>query len=235
MKRIIVLFMLCILLLPPVFVNGCGEAVNTPSASAAGETVSLPAPRLDSDFSLEKAILERRSVRSFSKDALTLAELSQLLWAAQGVTDPSGKRTAPSAGALYPLELYVVVGNVADVSDGIYKYRPDSHSLVEVKDGDYRQALSQAALSQSSVLQGAVDIVITAVYERVTGKYGDVGTRFVHLEAGHAAQNVCLEVVALGLGTVTVGSFDDAGVQKVLGAAADEKPLYIMPVGRTGD
>lgn len=235
MDRVIKSLVLLMLVLPLLISAGCGEVTGTPSASAAGEIVTLPAPRLDSDFSLEKAILERRSVRSFEKGALTQAELSQLLWAAQGVTDPSGKRTAPSAGALYPLELYVVVGDVEGVPDGIYKYKPDSHTLVKTLDGDHRKSLSQAALGQPSVLEGAVDIVITAVYERVTGKYGEVGVRFVHLEAGHAAENVCLQVVALNLGTVTVGSFNDANVQKVLGAAAEEKPLYILPVGRTGD
>jgi SagB-type dehydrogenase family enzyme len=195
----------------------------------------MPAPRLDSDFSLEKSLLNRRSTRDFQGSALTIAELGQLLWAAQGITDPSGKRTAPSAGALYPLELFVVVGNVAEVSDGIYRYRPDSHSLVRVRDGDYRQDLFQAALSQSSVRQGAMDIVITAVYARTTQKYGERGIRYAQLEAGHAAENICLQVVALGLGTVTVGAFDDASVRQVLGAADDEEPLYILPVGRTGD
>ncbi|OGO07027.1 MAG: nitroreductase [Chloroflexi bacterium RBG_13_57_8] len=225
---------LILILIVAVFLTGCIETINTPSASASGETVNLPIPRLDSDFSLEKAILQRRSVRSFGKGALTLAELSQVLWAAQGVTDPSsGKRSAPSAGALYPLELYIVAGNVSELPPAVYKYKPASHSLVRVKDGDFRQSLSRAAMGQSSVLQGAIDIVITAVYGRVTAKYGEWGTKFAHLEAGHAAQNVCLQVVALGLGTVTVGSFEDASVQEVLGAAAGEIPLYILPVGRT--
>jgi len=183
-------------------------------------------------MSLEQALLARRSVRSFSNGALTLNELGQLLWAAQGITDSGGGRTAPSAGALYPLEIYVVAGNVDGLADGIYKYTPDSHSLLRVLDGDFRQALSQAAMSQSSVRQGAAAIVIMAVYARVTSKYGERGTRFVHLEAGHAAQNVCLEVVALKLGTVTVGAFDDDDVKKVVGAAPDEEPLYILPVGR---
>jgi SagB-type dehydrogenase family enzyme len=216
-----------------IFTAGCGEAGEVPSASASGEIITLPEPRYDSDVSLEQALLTRRSVRSFKDGALTLKELGQLLWAAQGVTDPSGKRTAPSAGALYPLEVYVVVGYVEGVSAGIYKYVPESHTLARVSEGDQRQALSQAAMSQSSVRQGAIDIVITAVYERVTSKYGDRGIRFVHLEAGHAAQNVCLQVVALKLGAVTVGAFDDASVKTVLGAAADEEPLYILPVGRT--
>ncbi len=226
-------FTALILTIPLVFSAGCGGDGNIPSASASGETIALPEPVYDGDVSLEQAILQRRSIRDFEEGALTLKELGQLLWAAQGITGSGGKRAAPSAGALYPLEVYVVAGDVEGVSAGVYKYVPDSHTLVRVLDGDFRQALSTAALSQASVQQGAVDIVITAVYERVTSKYGERGDRYVHLEAGHAAQNVCLQVVALKLGTVTVGAFDDASVKKVLGAAADEEPLYILPVGRT--
>ncbi len=226
-----VILLMCILSL---FLSaGCGKSGNTPSASASGETIALPAPNTDSGVSLEQALLARRSVRSYSKGALTLGELGQLLWAAQGVTDPSGKRTAPSSGALYPLELYVVVGDVEGVADGVYKYRPDSHSLLKVLDGDLRKDLYNAALKQESVRNGAVDIVVTAVYERVTRKYNDRGIRYVHLEAGHAAQNICLEAAALKLGTVTVGAFEDDKVKEVVGAAADEEPLYVMPVGRT--
>jgi SagB-type dehydrogenase family enzyme len=217
-----------------IFTAGCGEGGDIPSASAGNEIVTLPEPAYDSDFSLEQALLHRRSIRSYDDDALTLAELGQLLWAAQGVTDPSGMRTAPSAGALYPLEVFVVVGNVAGLPAGVYKYRPGSHTLVRLLDGDRRSELSKAALSQAYVQQGAIDIVITAVYARVTGKYGERGIRYTHLEAGHAAQNVCLQVTALGLGTVTIGAFDDADVKNILGAADDEEPLYIMPVGRTG-
>lgn len=218
-----------------LFSSGCGSKGNVPSASASGDIISLPEPHYDSDVSLEQTLLHRRSVRSFKDGALSLAEISQLLWAAQGITDPSGKRTAPSAGALYPLEVYVVVGNIEGVPAGIYKYTPETHTLKKVLEGDFRPGLSQAALNQSSVLQAAIDIVITAIYERVTSKYGERGERFVHLEAGHAAQNVCLQVVALNLGAVTVGAFDDAGVKTVLGAAEGEEPLYILPVGRTSD
>jgi SagB-type dehydrogenase family enzyme len=214
---------------------GCGEGGVVPSASAGNEMITLPEPAYDSDVSLEQAILHRRSVRSFGQGALTLKELGQLLWAAQGITDPSGKRTAPSAGALYPLEVFVVVGDVEGVPAGIYQYVPESHTLARALDGDRRQALAQSGLSQEIIRQGAIDIVITAVYARVTGKYGDRGIRYTHLEAGHAAQNVCLQATALGLGTVTIGAFDDAGVKSVLGAADDEEPLYVLPVGRTTD
>jgi SagB-type dehydrogenase family enzyme len=253
-----VILLLLFIALPLIFSEGCGKVDgslpvndnssptviknNSPTVNDNGSptikddgSIVLPEPAHDSDVSLEQALLERRSVRTFKEGALTLKQLAQLLWAAQGITDPSGKRTAPSAGALYPLEVYAVVGNVEGVPPGIYKYKPDSHTLVKVLDGDQRVALSQAAMGQPSVSQGAVDIVITAVYERITSKYGERGIRFVHLEAGHAAQNVCLQVVALKLGTVTTGAFDDDAVKKVLGISGNETPLYIMPVGRTGD
>jgi SagB-type dehydrogenase family enzyme len=215
-----------------IFTAGCGKAGDIPSASASSVIITLPDPDYDSDVSLEQALLQRRSVRTYEEGALNLKEVGQLLWAAQGVTDPSGMRTAPSAGALYPLEVYVVVGNAEGLPAGIYKYRPDSHTLVRVLEGDLRQALCQAALSQAYVQQGAIDIVITAVYERVTVKYGERGMQYVHLEAGHAAQNICLQATALKLGTVTIGAFYDADVKTVLSAAADEEPLYILPVGR---
>jgi SagB-type dehydrogenase family enzyme len=214
--------------------GGCGQS-NGGQPVSDGSIIILPEPAHDGNTSVEEALLARRSVRSYQEAALTLEEISQLVWAAQGITDPSGKRTAPSAGALYPLEVYVVAGNVEGVTPGVYRYRPDSHTLVEVLGGDQREALSQAALGQSCVREGAVDIVITAVYARTTEKYGERGITYVHIEAGHAAQNICLQGVALKLGAVTVGAFDDGSVKKVLGLPDDEEPLYILPVGRTGD
>jgi SagB-type dehydrogenase family enzyme len=225
--------MLPLLAVPLIVAAGCENNESITSVQDS-DSIVLPEPRYDSDTPVEKALLERRSVRSYKEGALTLAELGQLLWAAQGITDPSGKRTAPSAGALYPLEIYTVVGEVEGLDPAIYKYRPESHALTKVIDGDRRKALARAALDQSCVSQGAVAIVITAVYERVTGKYGERGIRYVQLEAGHAAQNVCLQVVALKMGTVTIGAFDDGEVKKVLAAPDEEEPLYILPVGRTG-
>jgi SagB-type dehydrogenase family enzyme len=211
---------------------GCG-AGNTGGVPAGdSRRITLPEPRHDSDTSLEEALLERRSIRDYSEKGLALQEVAQLLWSAQGVTDPAGKRAAPSAGALYPLEVYAVIGNVEGVSPGVYKYRPEPHELVKVLDGDQRGALSRAALDQESVSQGAIDIVITAIYARTTGKYGERGIRYVHMEAGHAAQNVCLQAVALDLGAVTIGAFYDDDVKEALRLPEDEEPLYIMPVGR---
>ncbi|MEM3389547.1 MAG: SagB/ThcOx family dehydrogenase, partial [Thermoproteota archaeon] len=157
----------------------------------------LPEPRYESEVSVEEALLKRRSVREYARSSLTLQEVSQLLWAAQGVTDPQGLRTAPSAGALYPLEVYLIVGEVESLAPGVYKYVPDGHEIIRVLDGDKRVSLAEAALGQAWVRNAAVDIVIASVYERTTRKYGERGIRYVHLEAGHAAQNICLQAVAL--------------------------------------
>jgi SagB-type dehydrogenase family enzyme len=195
------------------------------------EIIRLPEPRYDSTTSIEKALLKRRSVRDYKDEPLTLTEVAQLLWAAQGITDPRGFRTAPSAGALYPLELYVVAGNVKNLSNGIYRYRPHSHDLLRVVQGDKRTDLCHAALGQPSVKDAAAVIVFSGVYERTTGKYGARGIRYVHIEVGHAAQNVYLQAVSLNLGTVVIGAFHDDAVKRILSMPAREQPLCIMPVG----
>jgi len=197
------------------------------------EKIKLPEPKYDSNTAVERALLERRSVREYKDEPLTLIEVSQLLWAAQGITEPrKGLRTAPSAGALYPLEVYVVIGNVEGVTQGVYKYKPHEHELVKVRNGDVRNELTIAALGQTWVGEGAIVIVFSAVYERTTQKYGDSGIRYVHMEAGHAAQNVYLQAVSLNLGTVTVGGFEDDEVRRILNMPDEEHPLYIMPVGK---
>ena len=226
------LAMVPILILALNFSAACKAPDTKPSPVEDNARITLPEPRYDSDVSVEEALLKRRSIRNYTDEALTLQEVSQLLWAAQGITDPSGKRTAPSAGALYPLEVYVVVGSVEDVARGVYKYEPQQHELVKVLDGDQRKALTAAALNQTWIEQGAIDIVITAIYERTTEKYRDRGIRYVHLEAGHAAQNVYLQAVAMNLGMVVVGAFYDDQVKEVLNLPENEEPLYIVPVGR---
>jgi len=177
-------------------------------------------------------MLKRRSVRSFKDSSLTLAEVSQLLWAAQGITSPRGLRTAPSAGALYPLEIYVLEGNVDGLPDGVYHYRPARHQLVRVVKGDRRSELYEAALIQTSVRNAPAVLVFAAVYERTTVKYGDRGVQYVHMETGHSAQNVFLQAVPLNLDAVVIGSFYDDMVRKVLKMSGSEQPLYIIPVGR---
>ncbi len=182
--------------------------------------------------SLEELLRERRSVRDYADAPLTQGEVLKLLWAGQGITQARGFRTAPSAGALYPLEIYLVAGNVENLAPGVYKYQPTQNTLSLVKDGDVRAGLAAAALGQSSVREGAISIVIAAVYERTTRKYGPRGETYVHIEVGHAAQNICLQATALGLGLVTVGAFNDAGVRAIVGMSQDEIPLYVIPVGR---
>ena len=206
----------------------------TGSESVSGETenIKLPQPHYDGKVSIEKVLHLRRSVREYKDKSLTLDEISQLLWAAQGITGPFGFRTAPSAGALYPLEIYVVAGNVNDLPKGVYKYKPESNELVRVIKGDKRSELCAAALGQSCVEKGAAVIVIAAVYERTMKKYGQRGIRYVHIEVGHAAQNIYLQAVSLNLGTVMIGAFDDGKVKKVLHMQDNEQPLSIMPVGK---
>lgn len=174
----------------------------------------------------------RRSARGYSGGPLSLQELAQLLWASQGTTAEWGGRAAPSAGALYPLEVYAVVGEVSGLDAGVYRYVPAAHELAKLADGDRRTDLADAALRQSSVRDAAVDIVFAAVYKKATKRYGQRGVRYVHLDVGHAAQNLCLQATALGLGTVPVGAFDDEAVKKAAGLHADEDPVYILPVGR---
>jgi len=196
------------------------------------ENIRLPAPKHDGTISLEQALLKRRSVREYRDEPLTLSEVAQLLWAAQGITHRSrGFRTAPSAGALYPLEVYVVLGNVKGVEPGAYKYRPQQHVLQRVRKGDVRAELSAAALEQTWIGQAPIVIVFSAVYQRTTKKYGDRGIRYVHMEVGHAAQNVCLQAVSLNLGAGVVGAFRDRQVNKILNAPENEQPLYLVPVG----
>ena len=202
------------------------------AGNEAGDIIILPEPRDSCEISVEEALLERRSVRNYKDEALTLAEVSQLLWAAQGITHPGGYRTAPSAGALYPLEVYVVAGNVDGLQAGIYKYRPQRHELEKVDAGDVRAELCAAALDQEFIEDSAAVLVFAAVYERTTGKYGERGVRYVHMEVGHTAQNVYLQAVSLGLGTVVVGAFDDDEVEKLLQMQDDERAVCIMPVGR---
>jgi len=205
-----------------------------PEKSALAVITKLPVPEVAGTMSVEEAIAKRRSIREYVAKPLTLKQLSQLLWAAQGVTDPRwGFRAAPSAGATYPLEVYVVVGKngVSELEAGVYLYNPSDHTLGLLFTGDLRSELSSAALGQKWVAEAPLNIVIAAVYERTTVRYGERGTRYVHMEVGHAGQNIYLQATALGLGTVVVGAFEDVEVQKILRLPEDHKPLYIIPVG----
>lgn len=197
-----------------------------------GEKIKLPPPRYDSTTSVEKALLERRSIRDIKDDPLTINEISQLLWAAQGVTDSRGFRTAPSAGALYPLEVYISIFNAKEIPKGIYKYNPHNHELVRIKNGDIKKDLILAALGQYWVGKGSAVIVLSAVYERITKKYGERGKRYTHIEVGHVSQNIYLQAQSLNLGTVVIGAFSDEAVKKVMNMPYEEHPLCLMPVGK---
>ncbi len=215
--------------------------------AAQDEIVPLPPPRQDGRVSVEKTISQRRSVREYAEAELSLVEISQVLWAAQGFTqerkDPprmwnpkyewqGGLRTAPSAGALYPLEVYVLVGKVEGLDKAVYKYQPKTHSLKKIMGGDKRSALSDAALKQSPIEKGAAVLVLTGVYERTSYKYGERAERYVHIEAGAVAENISLQSAALGLGTVLMGAFKDDEVKKALQLPDDERPLLILPLGK---
>jgi SagB-type dehydrogenase family enzyme len=199
------------------------------------EIIKLPEPKYDSSTLIEKVLLNRRSVRSYKDEPLALKEVSQLLWAAQGITDPRGFRTAPSAGVLYPLEVYVVIGNVHDLPKGIYKYTPNTHELMRILKGDKRTELCRAALDQEPVKYAPIVIIFSAVYKRTTVKYGERGIRYVHIEVGHAAQNVFLQAISLNLGAVVIGAFYDEEVKKILNMPIKEQPLYIIPIGKKQD
>ncbi len=195
-------------------------------------SIKLPAARLDSSISLEKVLYARRSVREFTTQPLELSQVSQLAWAAQGLTGPEAHRTAPSAGGLYALELYVIAGNVNGLPAGVYRYDLLTHEVVSLLTADMRLELSRAALDQTSITQAAAIFAISAVYERISSKYGDRGIRYAHMEAGHAAQNLLLQAVALGLGAVLVGAFNDGKVKRLLNLSRQETPLYLIPVGK---
>ncbi|MGD0915193.1 MAG: SagB/ThcOx family dehydrogenase [Thermodesulfobacteriota bacterium] len=197
-------------------------------------SILLPKPSLDGKVSLEKAIKGRRTVRDFNERSLSLNHLSQLLWAAQGITNPKeGKRAAPSGGALYPLDIYLIVGGngVEGMESGIFHYLPEKHSISLLSKGDRREEIASASLWQMWMARAPVIFIITADYRRITGKYGERGIRYALMEVGHVGQNLFLQAEALGLGAGIVGAFNDADVSKVMGGAPQHEPLLIMPVG----
>jgi SagB-type dehydrogenase family enzyme len=225
----------CVGLATVLYAAPAAESIaDLPLRTAAGQTlIKLPAPVFTGTLTVEQALRQRRSVREYLPGAVTVEAVSQLLWAAQGITGPSGERTAPSAGALYPLQLYLVAGEVGSLARGIYAYRPSEHALERITEADARRELADAALGQAWMSAGAAVIVLAAAYDGAIRKYGTRGTRYVQMEVGHAAQNVYLEAASLGLGTVIVGAFDDERVAKILHLPSGERPLAIMPVGRS--
>ena len=202
----------------------------SPSTDRRG-VVRLPSPDTDGRMPVEQALLLRRSVRAFSERPLSLSAVSQLLWAAQGLTAPDGRRTAPSAGGLYPLEIHLVATRVEDLQPGLYRYSPSSHSLRLTASGHMAPQFARASLDQDFIAAAAAVVLIAAVEERTARKYGSRSPRYVVFEAGAASENLALQAAALGLGSVVVGAFDDKQVSKVARLRENERPLFLLPVG----
>jgi len=200
------------------------------------EVIKLSQPRHKGSVSVEQAIMERRSVRDFARTPLEMKEMSQILWASggatlDGITGPT--RAYPSAGAIYPLEIYLVAGDVTGLEPGIYRYDWKSHSLVLHKKGDFRDVLANAASNQRMIQEAPVTIVVASSYERIERRYGERGAlRYVSMDAGHLGQNVHLQAQSIGLGTVMVGAFTDDKVAEIIGLK-DEVPIYMMPIGKS--
>ena len=202
------------------------------------EEIKLPSPQLEGKMSVEEALARRRSRRVFKDYSFTMEQISQLLWSAQGITEKRiGFRTAPSAGATYPLDIYLVVGKdrVEDLKAGVYHYNPHHHSLIIILEGDKRRELARACLRQRFIEDAPISLIITAEFSRITNRYGKEGIYYAHMEAGHVGQNVYLQAEALYLGTCAIGAFDDQQVREVMQLPIEEEPLYIMPVGKYAD
>jgi len=195
--------------------------------------IILPPPVLTGQIGIEQAVSNRRSIREFSERPLSLEQVSQVLWSAQGVTDGGHLRATPSAGATYPLEILLVAGvfGAGDLPSGLYSYVPVEHSLKPILGKDLRLQLTGVAMGQQAINLAPVSFVIAADYERTRSRYRNRTERYVHMEAGHAAQNIYLQTTALGLGTTAIGAFDDNGVKDLLSLPGNLQPLYIMPVG----
>jgi SagB-type dehydrogenase family enzyme len=202
-----------------------GGALQELQEVAVGGRAALPAPTVKGRISVEGAIARRRSVREFRAEALSLEEISQLLWSAQGITAEQCMRAPPSAGACYPLETYLAC------AEGLFHYQVQGHELLKVNGSDLRAALCQACHGQEFVAEAPVSIIFAAVYQRTTARYRERGIRYVHIDVGHAAENVHLQAVALGLDSVPVGAFLDDAVARVLALPQDQKPIYLVPVG----
>ncbi len=224
-----------------IFLHGisCNSQTKDEGNQMKSESIQLPSPVLKGDFTLEEVLYKRRSIRSYSGSQMSLQHLSQILWSAYGVTEPKdrpphirgGFKTAPSAGARYPLEVYVIVGNVEGIRAGIYRYLPENHSIVLLIEGDFRVQARVAARNQMMVEQAPVTVVYTADFERTTSRYGERGKNYVYVDLGHSAQNVYLQAEALGMHSCAIGAFVDEDINKVMQLPPNETVIYMMPVG----
>lgn len=195
--------------------------------------IDLPKPKIESDISIEEALFKRRSVRDFLNQELSIMKISQLLWSAYGITDEErGYKTAPSAGAIFPLEIYLVINKENDyLNQGVYKYNNKNNQLWQISDKSIKKELTELSLGQESVRQAPIVLVIAGDYQKTINKYNDRAYRYVHMEAGHVAQNVYLQTVSLNLGAVVIGAFHDRSVNDLLGLSKNLTTLYLMPIG----
>lgn len=214
-------------------------AVTPPTCPAApaqepmvARTVALPGPDLAGKSTLESVLTRRRSVRAYLPGALSLGQVGQLLWAAQGITSPDGKRTTPSARAVYPLEVYVVADGIAGLPAGVYCYEPKGHALGLVAPGNHSAALAAAAPRQDFVARAPLAIVVVGDSLLAAQQFGAHAERWMAMEAGFVVQDVYLQATALGLGTVMVGGFEEGALRRALLLPAGRVPLALMPVGR---
>lgn len=200
------------------------------------QTIQLPKAQFKGNISVEEAILNRRSIREYSDKSLSLEEVSQILWAAQGIThSTAGLRSAPSAGALYPLEIYLAASNVDGIKAGLYKYSPQTHTIKLISEGDKRNEIANAALRQDAITNSAAIVIVTAVYERTSVRYRERTERYVHMEAGHVGQNIYLQAVTRDIGTVAIGAFYDDKMKETLSLPEKEAPLVLYPLGKIKD
>ena len=200
-----------------------------------GQIIELPKPQQHSLTSIEEAFLERRSHRVFTDTPASFDNISQLLWAAYGKTPETDGMfrgdTVPSAGGIYPLNIYLIAGKITDLESGVYKYDRETHELNAIVSGDARTGLARACLDQNYTAEAPASIVVTCTCSRVRARYGSRGLRYGYMETGHVVQNVYLQAASLGMGTVSVGEFDDAAVREIIGAPADELTMAVLPVG----
>jgi SagB-type dehydrogenase family enzyme len=216
--------------------SGPGFAMNNEATDYShanpGSMITLPAPDTKGGMTLTEALSLRRSIRTYRDAPLSLAEISQLLWSAQGITNERGFRTAPSAGATFPLEMFVLVNNVQGLKKGIYHYIASENALKFIREDDPAADLARACLSQSMITDGGAVLIFAADFDRTTARYGERGIRYVYNEIGHASQNVHLQAAALDLGTVVIGAYRDEEVEEILKLDDPLRVLYLMPVGR---
>lgn len=238
LRRFLYYFIPVVFILLIFVAMGCqtGSVTNQEPTTASPDEnlvqIALPPPNVSGNMTLEQAIHDRRSIRNFREEEVPLESIGQILWAAQGITDKaSGFRSAPSAGALYPLEIYLIAGQVDGLSPGIYRYVPINHHLVQVAGGDRREQIFAAALNQQVVLDAPASIFIAAVHSRTEAVYGSRAKIYVYLEAGHVGQNISLQAIALGLGSVPIGAFQDQEIKRAIGLKDDESPIYLIPIG----